>query len=440
MAMLLLGACSTERFDGIHQNETEAHTFTAGFENLDTKTSVDEDLHLYWTADDRISIFTTTFNDQYRFTGNTGDNSGGFEKISAGGFVTGSSISKNYAVYPYSSGNSISYDEKLTLSLPATQVYEENSFGLGANTMVAVTASPNDFFLSFKNLCGYLVLKLYGNETIKSITFEGNNGEKIAGKATVTATYGSTPSVVMSNDATTSITIDCGEGITLGSTKETATAFWFCIPPTTFSKGFTFTVTDVNGGTMTKSVSSSKTISRNVKMSMAALKADCASMELLAISFNSGTGYIADPQSGYLWGSSSDAITNDASVLLQYNGGAVDVSELLSIVVSENGVKKSYSWEDFKTIAPDYRLYFTLYPYVVGQNVTSEDMYGQISGTEFTPCYTIFSDGRIYSCKISKGSTEGLSAVGRMPVVEVTITDASYTKFVSGYFKIEIIQ
>lgn len=58
---------------------------------------------------------------------------------------------------------------KIILTLPAVQPYAENSFGLGANSMVAATENKSDMLLQFKNLCGYLVVKLYGNQTFQQV-------------------------------------------------------------------------------------------------------------------------------------------------------------------------------------------------------------------------------------------------------------------------------
>ena len=246
--------------------------FTSSFENAETRTYVDSDLYMYWTADDRLTIFTTTYNQQYRFDGQTGANGGSFSNVNTGQLVSGNPISTNYGVYPYNASTALTKEEKIELELPAVQQYAVNSFGMGANTMVAVTGGTDDFFLPFKNVCGYLVVKLYGDVTVKKVIFEGNNGEKIAGAATVVASHNANPEITMSAEATTSITVDCGEGVELGKTADTATEFWFVIPPTTFYSGFT--IKAIGGGAMqmTKSTTASRTIQRNVVNEMSAIE------------------------------------------------------------------------------------------------------------------------------------------------------------------------
>ena len=272
--MLLLSGCKMADVDNLieSRNRTDM-SFTAGFENDDTRTYVDNDLYMYWTADDRLSIFTSTYNEQYKFDGNTGDNGGSFSKVNTGQFVSGNPISANYGVYPYNSATKMTKDEKIELVLPATQVYAPNTFGINANTMVAVTGGTNDFFLPFKNVCGYLVVKLYGDGIVKRVIFEGNNGEKIAGAATVVASHNANPEITMSENATTSITIDSGNGIALGKTAAEATEFWFVIPPTTFSKGFTIRAAGDGIMQMKKSTTDSRTIQRNIINTMPAIEA-----------------------------------------------------------------------------------------------------------------------------------------------------------------------
>ncbi|MBQ2364876.1 MAG: leucine-rich repeat domain-containing protein, partial [Alistipes sp.] len=234
-----------------------------------TRTYIEDEKYLRWTGGDEISFFPVTYNMRYRYTGETGQNNGSFEKLTTD-LITGNELEHCYAIYPYRATTSMSEMGVISYELPAVQYYAQNSFGLGANTMVAITSSKYDNILRFKNLGGYLKLKLYGEGvTVKSIVFEGNNGEKIAGAATIRAFYGGEPTVTMADNATTSVTMDCGEGIALGKDKDNATQFWIVLPATTFEKGFTITVTDNSGNEFTKSTSKSVAIERNVIQPMA---------------------------------------------------------------------------------------------------------------------------------------------------------------------------
>ena len=261
------------------KNQTE---FYASMPECDTRTYVEDNKYLRWNAEDEISIFAgNSYNSNWQFAGEDGVNSGKFNEISNGGFVTGTplDLTANYAIYPYDENITITESGVISLTLPPVQEYNctyANSFGAGANTMIAVTKNTSDNFLAFKNLCGYLKLKFYGNDvTVKSITIKGNNGEKIAGKATVTMAYGSEPTITMADDATDTITIDCGEGVALSNDAANPTTFWVVIPEITFEGGITIKVTDINDQTFEKKTTNAVTIENNFIQPMATLEVEC---------------------------------------------------------------------------------------------------------------------------------------------------------------------
>ena len=257
-----------------------------------TRVYANEDLLLRWTADDRVSIFgKNTYNQQYKFMGETGDNSGGFSKVDVAEYVTGNPISHTVSVYPYQLSTKITEDEVVTLTLPAVQHYSENTFGLGANTMVSVSA---DNFLQYKNVGGYLMLKLYGEGiSVSSISLKGNNGEKLAGKATVTMPLDGTPSAVMANDATTEITLVCDTPVALGATAEESVEFWFVVPPVTFTNGFHLTISG-NGGVFEKTTEKTVIIDRNKLSKMSPVEVELSQPKNV-IYYTSSDGTVITP-------------------------------------------------------------------------------------------------------------------------------------------------
>lgn len=293
---MLAAGCSVS--DPIVPNRA-AKVYKAGVESIisegnETRVFFDDNLKSHWTAGDHISLFKTTQNEEYKFEGNTGDTSGEFSAVNSG-TASGSDLPADYAVYPYNSATTISTAGKISLDMPSVQEYAEGSFGLGANTMVAVTKDKEDALLTFKNVGGYLVLKLYGSGKVKSITLSGNNNEKIAGKASVNITYGGDPSVVMDASATGSITLDCGSGVELSPNSAQAKSFWFVVPPVTFSKGFTFTIKSSDGTTFTKATTKSRAVARNVMNTMEVLKIDFE-RGLINDSVADGNIVFADPK------------------------------------------------------------------------------------------------------------------------------------------------
>ena len=281
---LLASSCSEDEL--VRNQSSKSLKFTASFEENESRTYMGEGNLLRWTAGDQISLFVAnTLNQQYQFEGKTGANSGYFKKI-GNSFGTGNDLNCHYAVYPYASDIEITESGVITATLPAEQNYAENSFGLGANTMVAVTQNTDDTFLKFKNVGGYLKLQLYGdNVTVKTITLTGANNEKLAGKATITPSYGEDPIISMADEATATITLNCGDGVKIGSTAETATAFWIVVPPTTFEKGFTVSITDVNGNEIVKSTFNEISIERNVVKPMTEFKVEVKTDDIPYVTF-----------------------------------------------------------------------------------------------------------------------------------------------------------
>ena len=282
LTLLALVLCScTETFVGeeiARPNNGNLPDLTAAFAEEDnTRTYIEDGKYLRWHEDDRLTIFYgNTLNRQYKFNGATGDNSGTFSLVPDGMLGTGNAFNRIYALYPYNADARITDEGVISLTLPAEQTYAENSFGHGANTMLAVTENLEDTFLAFKNACGYLKLKLYNAEgaTIKSIEVKGNSGERLAGAATATIVFGEAPIVTMAESATDTITLNCGEGVALGTTAETATEFWVTLPATTFAKGLTITATDTEGGVFEKSTTNEVIIERNAIQPMAVLEAE----------------------------------------------------------------------------------------------------------------------------------------------------------------------
>ena len=286
IGLLLISCGKEDKVEGkFEPRTTSGQVFYASMEaqttpntpgSPNTKVYADENMQVLWNEDDRISVFNkTTYNYQYQFTGEDGDNYGSFEEMPVTGLISGNNLANIYAVYPYAKSNKVNNaGTTITMTLPAEQTYKEHSFGIGANSMVAVTENN---FLAFKNVGGYLSLRLYGNNvSIASISIKGNNNEKIAGKASIAVSTGTVPVTTMDNSATDEITLVCDPPVQLGSTAENYTDFWFVIPPVTFSNGFTITVIDALGGTFVKSTTRSFTVTRNQMDWMNPLKVEIA--------------------------------------------------------------------------------------------------------------------------------------------------------------------
>ncbi len=245
-----------------------------------------------WHNGDAISYFSGNMhNVKYSYQGEDGGESVELNKnVNKDGQVVGTNgalIFRSKAVFPYNENITVVYDaekgvDMINLNYPTTQKYGEKTFGRDANIMVASGETNMDADLYFRNACGYLVIKLYGEDTngqvtsVKRITLSSVSGvDKIAGSAVVVADSEAAPVITMAEDASTSVVLDCGEGVNLGKNAENATEFWFCLPPVTFTDGIKITVDDIYGNTYTKQASKEIAIERNIVKPMAALQFVC---------------------------------------------------------------------------------------------------------------------------------------------------------------------
>lgn len=241
-----------------------------------TRTYVDGKKVL-WHGGDNITYFFDFFHGaQYKYNGEDGVAEAEFDKVPGSEGTRDFELSRSYAVYPFEVGASCIQDngvEKLQVFYPAEQNYMPNSFGRGANVMVAAGKHALDDNLRFCNACGYLVIKLYGeNITVKSIELTALGGEKIAGKGLITASNDAVPTVKMTDEGSSTITLNCGSGVTLGADKANATEFWFAMPPTTFEEGFKIFVAPTTGMAFEMQTSMRVEITRNDIQPMAALQ------------------------------------------------------------------------------------------------------------------------------------------------------------------------
>ena len=262
-------------------------TITVGFEDEDTRIQLNEAQKTVWTKDDLVSVFyRSNANQKWQYQGETGERIAELTRVDAGEATA--TMNRVVVVYPYNDDYYINTETyNIQAFLPAVQTYLKDSYGLNGNIMIS-QSEYNQF--SLKSVCGWLKLQLTGNgEKIKSITLKGNNGEQVAGElyinsadATVTLssdtssaddgeTGGAGGGLVFEDTILKEVTLDCGEGIELGTE---ATAFYIALPPQTYTEGITVDITTINGLAMTKSTDKEVVIERNHIQPMTAFPAD----------------------------------------------------------------------------------------------------------------------------------------------------------------------
>ena len=257
-------------------------TITVGFEGDDTRIQLNGAQKTVWTKGDQVSVFYfSDANQLWQYNGETGSRTANLKRVNAG--EPTAQTTYNVVAYPFNEDYFLNTRTgALHATLPTTQHYLKDSYGVGDNLMVAQSEFTQ---FSLKNVCGWLKLQLTGDgEVVKSITFKGNDGEQVAGlihvdtataEATLASEMGSTEdnnaggNLVFDDTILTEVTLDCGEGVALG--KE-ATAFYIALPPQTFEQGFTVKIEDTEGYVMEQSTDKTLIIERNHIQPMAAFE------------------------------------------------------------------------------------------------------------------------------------------------------------------------
>lgn len=209
--------------------------------------------YTYWLPTDEIGVLGLSLG---KFTNTSAD-------TSAVAVFEGESelSSQYYAIYPYPDQNFQSAgDGKLIFNIPAVQKYQKNTFATDVVPMVTKFKSGEELY--FKNACGGLVIKVKGVEKIKSmrlVAYEQTGVEaKIAGQCLVDMNaeeYVITPEA----SASTSVSIDCGEGVQLNESEPTA--FHFALAPATYH-GFRVVMMSEDGKFMVKETDKELNIKR----------------------------------------------------------------------------------------------------------------------------------------------------------------------------------
>lgn len=238
-------------------NEEEQHgqtvrTIMATIEQSSTRTALDGPdadgvYKTIWSSEDAIAVFSgNNAATEFKLTSGANTNTAEFE---------GNAASDNMvAIYPYSivkgrTGSTIS------VTLPEVQEYVSGNIPQGAYPMAAVSDGA---VLPFYNLCSVLRLRMFGELTVKSITFTPNDATvKTSGNATVNA---GDKMLTMSGDAKSTVRLNCANGVKL---TRTSTDFLMVVPAQKYTGGFTITI-NTDQGAVVKAVKSDVTLSRSV--------------------------------------------------------------------------------------------------------------------------------------------------------------------------------
>ena len=229
---------------------SEARTINAVIVQPDTRTSLNGPdangvYRTVWSPGDQIMVFSGDLACRYILKSGENTNKGVFE-----GYGNSEDL---MAVYPLSIGISRT-GATIEVGLPEVQEYVSGNIPLGAYPMLGIYG---DETFSFRNLCSVLKVPMFGDATVKSITFTPNNaGVKASGKAVINV---NSTQLEMDDNSKPSVKLDCPD-VKLSAQP---TDFHFVVPAQIYPGGFTLTIA-TDKGDVVKTLKSDITLDRSV--------------------------------------------------------------------------------------------------------------------------------------------------------------------------------
>ena len=250
-ALVVFAGCNKD-------NETKGTTLKASIEQHQgdgSKTSLNPtDGAIYWSAGDKIRVYTGTTSQPFNLTAGVGSTNGTFAY--AGDFEINESTK---AVYPETG---IVTDNNVTFTLPEEQnLAVPGTFANGANPMVGIKIGDG---LTFTSVCGGLGLSLTGDNIDITAIEIVSDGEMLNG----TYTYIDSDNVNVTN-GTDRVRLNC----TTTLTATTAQEFYIVLPVSTLGNGFTLNVYNGDADPIfTKSTTTDMTVEINTVKKMNTLE------------------------------------------------------------------------------------------------------------------------------------------------------------------------
>ena len=219
-----------------------------------TKAHIDGN-SILWDAGDKIAIF-----DGSEFNEFTLASGAGSKKASFNG--TAAEASAYYAVAPFEAATNISTENsRLSISLTHSQVII-GSNSVDSRVMVSTAESDGTGNLAFNNQFALLKVTLERSD-IKGVTLRGNNDESIAGTNHYYYAGDGAHKVDLTNAGQKAIDLIYKASADAPASAFPAGDYYIVLWPTTFSKGYSIILTDVNGGKSLKSTSQEQVLGRN---------------------------------------------------------------------------------------------------------------------------------------------------------------------------------
>jgi len=171
-----------------------------------TKTGIGADgKTVEWKAGDKVSLLSGEKNLLY-----TAESDGATTSLVPSGEGLMSNEGAVWAVYPYSSDNTVS-ESGVSVIVPATHSVSATGFAEGSNVAVAYAPElQENTTLNFKNVCSYLKLTFKAEQGVNKVVLSSEgNAVALAGTATVKMNADGIPELVsVAPGAATSVTLE----------------------------------------------------------------------------------------------------------------------------------------------------------------------------------------------------------------------------------------
>ena len=324
LVALFLAGCTYSDIDSSMVTD-DTPTIYARMESEESRVELNSEVKSVWTNGDRIMVYGDDLLEEWRYDGETGKRYATFKRITQ--YVSYDELNfdgNTYAHYPADNYEGLGMFDSghpaLFLNIKSEQTYHKDSFDPASNNMIGTTENGKDFY--FKNLLGYLRLSITGVGDVKSIKLSGNNNEIIAGMRYYA--FDDTSRGDWYDLESTSITLDCGDGVALSDTPR---QFYFALMPTTFEKGITVEIALANGTTLPKSTANRIEISRNTIVPMQDFAISNASWQTVSVTYQD-VEYVTAPifqdkdnVVGYLyWGDDTSSLIGSTTSHLYDDG------------------------------------------------------------------------------------------------------------------------
>ncbi|MBE6224852.1 MAG: leucine-rich repeat domain-containing protein [Bacteroidales bacterium] len=279
ISLIVLSACKKEANPAPSEGKQKFDVYIA--DKFTQPSGNEKQIQFLWCRGDQFAVFESRQKQLFSYDGETGQTRGTISKVSAQSepIEAGSSFSDEiqtiYGVFPYVASKGLDSGERLIITLPHKQQYVTDSFRHEAAVMVAASDDRDDSVLHFMNVCGFLIVKVYGTAVnISSVELRGNANEKISGEFIVQAKAGTMPEMNSTQAAMESIVMDCeANGLALDEDlADNAVDLWFVLPPVEFKEGVTLKMNSTEGKEHTVSINKPVKVERNVSRALPPLE------------------------------------------------------------------------------------------------------------------------------------------------------------------------